>query len=188
MTTPFRSVGTPKMVGRTRNSAHTTPTNKGRPKKAPLATMTANRMPIPGSHGVIIEPLWLWMKWPVKQNIDQHQADWGRYGQSAGGADRNARSGGADRIRTFHRFVFVHGSAHTTDQNDLHSCATGPPPARKIPICGYACRWHNRCLCRPTGNSAFPAGSSKINYNLSAAAERPEETDQCGQSEKRPGA
>jgi hypothetical protein len=35
MTAPFRSVGTPKMVGRTRNSAHTTPTNKGRLKKAP---------------------------------------------------------------------------------------------------------------------------------------------------------
>jgi hypothetical protein len=61
-------------------------------------------------------------------------------------------------------------------------------PLEKSQFVDIACRWHNRCLCRPTGNSAFPAGSSKINYNLSAAAERPEETDQCGQSEKRPGA
>ena len=36
-----------------------------------------------------------------------------------------------------------------------------------------ACRRHNRCPCRPTGNSAFPVGSSKANYTLSTAAERP---------------
>jgi hypothetical protein len=34
-------------------------------------------------------------------------------------------------------------------------------------------------LVSPTGNSAFPIGSSKTNYNFSVTAESPEKNDQC---------